>query len=526
MEGRSWNARLRALDARFLTFAFLLAGALLLRYCRVDQRPMHNDEAVNGIKFNQLWQQHQYRYDPNEHHGPTLYYATLPIVWLGQARDFAHLTEGQLRLVTVLFGVGVIGLLPLLADGLGRKAVIWAAVFSAISPAMVFYSDYYIHEMLLIFFTLLALTTGWRYWRSRRPGWIIVTGGALGLMHATKETCVISFAAAALALGLNQFWNRYLDASGPPIKAPRLKISHLAAGLGAWLLVAVLLFSSFFTNASGPFDSIRTYLPWLARAGGDSVHVQPWNFYFSRLLFFHADKGPIWSEALVVLLAVVGGAAAFIRKGSADASPSLVRFVAIYTLGVAAAYTLISYKTPWCLLNFWLGALLLAGVGAVVLVHTAKHQLARFAAALLVLAGAGQLAAQAWQATGLYASDWRNPYVYAQTSADVLALIDKIRQVSQATPQGRQMMIKVVSPEGDFWPWPWYLREFKNVGFWETVPADPYAPVMIVSSKLQAALDEKKTHLMVGYFQFRPAVFFELYVELELWRAYLAAQQK
>jgi hypothetical protein len=45
---------------------------------------------------------------------------------------------------------------------------------------------------------------------------------------------------------------------------------------------------------------------------------------------------------------------------------------------------------------------------------------------------------------------------------------------------------------------------------------------MIVSSQLQAALDDKKTHVMAGYFQLRPQVFLELYVDLNLWRDYLA----
>ena len=45
---------------------------------------------------------------------------------------------------------------------------------------------------------------------------------------------------------------------------------------------------------------------------------------------------------------------------------------------------------------------------------------------------------------------------------------------------------------------------------------------MIVGASLHAALDESKTHLMVGYFQLRPQVFFEvLDVQLDLWRAYL-----
>jgi hypothetical protein len=38
---------------------------------------------------------------------------------------------------------------------------------------------------------------------------------------------------------------------------------------------------------------------------------------------------------------------------------------------------------------------------------------------------------------------------------------------------------------------------------------------------MQAGLDEKKTHVMTGYFQLRPQVFFELYVQLDLWKAYL-----
>ena len=64
---------------------------------------------------------------------------------LGQAHgslDFSRLTEARLRLLTVLFGVGLILLLPLVADGLGREAAIAAGVLTAISPAMVFYSRY------------------------------------------------------------------------------------------------------------------------------------------------------------------------------------------------------------------------------------------------------------------------------------------------------------------------------------------------------------------------------------------------
>ena len=47
--------------------------ALALRSPSLDQRPMHNDEAVNAIKFGQLWTQGSYQSDPNEYHGPSLF---------------------------------------------------------------------------------------------------------------------------------------------------------------------------------------------------------------------------------------------------------------------------------------------------------------------------------------------------------------------------------------------------------------------------------------------------------------------
>jgi uncharacterized protein (TIGR03663 family) len=507
----------RVLVALFL--ATLLAIAL--RCPRLSQRPMHNDEGVNAIKFRDLWEHNSYKYDPTEFHGPSLYYSTLALERLTGAPRFEQFTEARLRLVPVLFGVALILLIPLLADGIGKTACVSAALLTAVSPAFVFYSRDYIHEMLLVFFTFLAIASGWRYWRTRKPAWAILSGAAVGLMWATKETFVITLAAAGIALALNHFWNRNLDASGLPIRAPRLNFLHLGAALGICLLVWLLMFSSFFTNAAGLPDSIRTYSSWVNRAAGDSLHIYPWHFYFDRLLFFHVHDGPIWSEGLIFLLALIGALAAFARKGLSDANASFVRFLTLYTFALTAAYSLISYKTPWCLLNFWLGMILLAGVGAAVLIYASKFQWAKSAATILLLAGAAQLAAQAWQAAVPFAADRHNPYVYAQTSLDILKLTRQVESLANVSPVGHQMRINVIAPEGDYWPLPWYFRSFDRAGWWDKLPEDPFASVMVVSAKLHAGLDEKKTHVMIGYFEMRPGAFFELYVELPLWQAYL-----
>jgi predicted membrane-bound mannosyltransferase len=297
-------------------------------------------------------------------------------------------------------------------------------------------------------------------------------------------------------------------------------------GIGISIVIAVLLFSSFLSNATGPLDSVRTYSHWLSRAGGASPHTHGWGFYIHRLLFFHAVHGPIWSEALVFVLAIIGGAAGFARKWLGSANPSFVRFLAFYSTVLGLFYNLISYKTPWCLLNFWLGFLLLAGVGAAVLARAAKLQWARTAMTLVLAIGACQLGAQAWDAAFKYEADPRSPYVYGHTSENILECVEKVEALASAHADGNHLLVKVIAPEDDYWPLPWYLRSLDHTGYYSKIPDEPLAPVMIVSSRFNAGLDEKKTHLMAGYFQLRPGVFFELYVELGLWKQYLENQRR
>jgi hypothetical protein len=101
-------------------------------------------------------------------------------------------------------------------------------------------------------------------------------------------------------------------------------------------------------------------------------------------------------------------------------------------------------------------------------------------------------------------------------------LVDQLEGLAKVDPNGRKLLVKVMAPEGDYWPLPWYLRCFEQTGWWDHVPDDPFAPVMVVSARLHAGLDEKKTHLMIGYFQLRPQLFFELYVQRDLWQEWLA----
>ncbi|MHC4735862.1 MAG: glycosyltransferase family 39 protein [Planctomycetota bacterium] len=159
--------------------------AVTLRLPQLEQRPMHGDEAIHAFKFGELLEDGFYDYDPYEYHGPTLNYLTLIPAWADRAQKSTDLSETTLRIVPVFFGVLLILLLLLMVDGLGRAGSVCAAVLTAISPAMVYYSRYYIQEMLLVCFTFGVIASGYRYTRSKSIKWAILAGIFLGLMNAT-----------------------------------------------------------------------------------------------------------------------------------------------------------------------------------------------------------------------------------------------------------------------------------------------------------------------------------------------------
>jgi len=469
-------------------------AAIALRLPLLKQRPMHGDEAVHAVKFGELLEKGVYTYNPDEYHGPTLNYFTLIPAWLSRTYEFKDLSEFTLRIVPVFFGVCLVLLLLLLVDGLGRTAAVCAAVLTAISPAMVFYSRYYIQEMLLVCFTFGAITCGYRYTRSKNITWALLTGVFLGLAHATKETFIIAFDSMLLALVLTLLLqSRRRNGSGGFIKVIRaVKPSHFIAVVAAAVVVSALFYSSFLSNPNGILDSVRTYATYFRRASQNQLHIHPWYYYLKMLIYSGYAAGPIWSEALIVFLAVAGFIVAMTRKGLSGVDFHLLRFIAFYTLIMTVLYSVIRYKTPWCLLGFLHGMILLAGVGAVVAIKLAPNVLARAFISLLLVAGGAHLTWQGYSGSYKFYADNRSPYVYAHPTTDVFTIAQRVEEIAKVDPNGREMIIHVICPGKDYWPLPWYLRSFPNVGYWTEVDnVTPPAAVIIASAKVQPALMKK-----------------------------------
>ena len=517
--------------------AIALATGLALRVARLDVRPMHHDEANQAVKFGTLLERGEYRYDAHDHHGPTLYYFSLPAAWLRGRHTLASLDETTVRSVSVAFGAVTILLLPLLAEGLGRTAVAAAALLMAVSPAMVYYSRMYIQEPLFAAFTLAFVIGLGRVATGGGRGWLALTGAAAGLAAATKETSVIVLP-GALAAGAVAWWSLGPDRPPLPLSDRRWRLAALASlAVGAGL--AALFFSSFLSAPAGVLEPLRSLATYLDRGIDPASHRHPWHYYLG-LLAWSSSGGLRLSEGIVLALALAGAMSRgrgrssfhFLPSQKLESAPTPLssertfwaRYLTGYAVITTAAFSAITYKTPWNLLPFYVGLLALAGVGFSAIVDTSSSRLVRAALWSGLVVGSAHLGWQAWRASVTYGADPRNPYAYVHTVPDAVRMAARIGELAAVHPDGPRVQVSVIAPTYEQWPLPWYLRAMPNVGYW-TAPGDPLAleaPIVVTSLDDTAALDATLGDRYVAtLYGLRPEVFLALHVERGLWERFV-----
>jgi uncharacterized protein (TIGR03663 family) len=489
-----------------LSAALILIIACFLRGFCLDIRPMHGDEAVHAYKFGRLLDENYYRYDPKEFHGPALNYFTLIPARLYNQQTYADLTETTLRIVPVVFGILLVVMPLILADGFGKKTALIAAAITAISPAFVFYSRYYIPEMLLVFFTFAIIVCGYRYARSKKLVWAVLTGIFAALGCVTKETWIIAIGSMVLALVIVLLAHRQVVSFNP---------RHLFLGFAGAIVIWVLFYSSFFTNPAGLIDSIRSFKTYSGFAVYNQTHFHPWYYYLKLLIYDKASMGPPWTEGAVVLLAIIGIVLIVMRKGIGSFDKILLDFLVVFTVLMLIIYSAIPYKTPWCLLSFYYGMILLAAVAVVAILNLLSRMLICIIIGAFIVAIGFDLIIQAFTASCISYTDPANPYVYAHPTKDVIKISERFEKISQLTSAGSEIPIWVVCPGGDYWPLPWYLRSFKNVGWCSDVnEVNLPASIAIVSAGLTDELVERLYKLSPAGAKNLYVPLFDTYTEL------------
>ena len=502
----------------FWLFLIALAVGACLRLPQLDARPMHTDETTQAIKFRDLATGH-YVYDPTEHHGPTLLYSTFPSNWFSGVQSFGDMKEENLRIVPVIYGLALILLLPLVASGTGWLSLAWAALLLAVSPIFVFYSRYYIMEMLLAFFSFTAIASGWRFYVNRNPFWLGVCGISFGLMHATKETFVIhvvGMIGAIVGVAILRNLGGGMGTLNRNKPTPIGK-QHWITFFSLAIFTSIICFSQAFTHLESIVESVTTYTNYAGRAGGQG-HEKPWTYYLQLLGFNQGGKfwtgetgGPfVWSELFILIFAVGGMMRSLFSSGGKTWNRDFMLFLSIYAVLTFGAYSFVAYKTPWCILSTHMALILLAGFGIGGLIESLFAIWGKWVCAGFLMIGVSHLALQSyrsnfkddptgptWLRTRNTHSLLSNPYAYGFTPTSLRdSIVSKLESYAKASPNGHQLRLEIATASGS-WPLPWYLRKFTSVAYLPNVEAttatrgvDPTADVILIDPAMIPKLPE------------------------------------
>jgi hypothetical protein len=230
---------------------------------------------------------------------------------------------------------------------------------------------------------------------------------------------------------------------------------------------------------------------------------------------------------LILGLAVVGFVAALLPSrragGLVGRRAVFVRFLAFYTLAMVILYSAIPYKTPWCMLSFLHGMILLAGVGGAWLIACVRWMWWRVVVSVVLAAGAGQLAYQDYRINFVSYADARlNPYLYANPTLNFLDLPRQIDAVAAFAPG--EPLIDIVT--ADCWPLPFYLRKYRHVEYWEKELRKD-ADVVVGAPGQEAYLsNELAAGFVVQRHSLRNKVPITVFFRRELWEKFQQSRTK
>ena len=160
----------------YVSCILITITAIFLRFVSLTIKPLHHDEGVNGWFLTTLFRDGVYKYDPANYHGPTFYYIALAFAKLFGLNTYS------IRASVAVWGVLIVILAFFLRRYIGNIGSLFAALFLALSPGMVYISRYFIHEMFFVFLSLGVVVSVVYFIEKRRAGIFAIAWAVLILL--------------------------------------------------------------------------------------------------------------------------------------------------------------------------------------------------------------------------------------------------------------------------------------------------------------------------------------------------------
>ena len=449
-QAASFSNKVRKFFSFERVFLLIVIIAFLVRFCQLDLKLFHHDEAIHAWFSFDLLTKGTWVYDPS-YHGPFLYYVTAGMFSIFGASDIVG------RLLPALFGFAIIPLVYAIyrLGYINKIQTIVAALFLAISPDMVYFSRFLRHDIFMLFFTMLLLVALFYYFERGKTRFAIIAAIATaGALCCKEEMPVILIIFASFFI--------YAVWKGKFVLPPQWK-KDLVLFVIIVLGLMCILYSAFGAHLEtlqyGWLEAIRHWMDMhnQQRLGG------PWYYYAPLYLLYEL---PIFLLALFATLQfIVSGftlppvftrvknwilhrrfelsckelAETSIRQIKAaqagfSKSDEFFRFCIYWMILSMAFYAYVGEKVPWLLIHQLLPMCFVA-------VYKLNWQKVAFA-----LIGCLFLAMMTWH-VAFVPVDINEPIIQVQNSEDmrdVMQLMDNTDRVVVASK--------------NYWPLPWYYR--------------------------------------------------------------------
>ncbi len=457
-QAASFSNKVRKFFSFERVFLLIVIIAFRVRFCQLDLKLFHHDEAIHAWFSFDLLTKGTWVYDPS-YHGPFLYYVTAGMFSLFGASDLVG------RLLPALFGFAIIPLVYAIyrLGYINKIQTLVAALFLAISPDMVYFSRFLRHDIFMLFFTLLLLVAALYYLERRQTRFAIIAAIAMaGALCCKEEMPVIllifaSFFLFALWKGrltLPAQWKKDLVLCAF-IVIGILCVMYSAFGMHPETLIG----QNFQIATTGWYQAASHWLEMHEeqRLGG------PWFFYLplyllyelpifilavigtiqfilndpNNLLFFKQVKNWLITRRFVLStheLAVASLEQLKTSAGGFSKSDEFFRFCIYWMILSMAFYAYVGEKVPWLLIHQLLPMCFVA-------VYKLNWQKVLFA-----LIGCSFLIFMTWHVAFIPA-DINEPIIQVQNSED-------LREVMHLMDASGSVVIA----SKDYWPLPWYYR--------------------------------------------------------------------
>lgn len=511
-----WNV---LAEASWVPWAIILLAAFL-RFLLLGIKPPHFDEGINGWFVDQMVKNGFYKYDPTNYHGPLHFY----VLFLSQT--LLGRSVWALRLPVVLMSIACVHLAMRFEPVAGRGLSRLAALVLAVSPAFVFYGRYSIHEVWLQFFSMMFILGLLGLWRIGSTKYLYFAGIGFAGMVLTKETYIIHLGCALAAVPVAFISNKITRAPDSQAVKQTWDYVDLLSVIAIGIIAIVVFYSGTFYNMKGVRGLYECFAAWFATGHAGNGHEKEWYYWLTLIGRYE------WPIALGLLACAL---CQFFKNIS-------IRYLAIYAVGTVAAYSIVRYKTPWCIISIvWPFAFVFAAAAMLAPVRlslkTYIYIAALIDAALLVtihfgwmddlqpwpywcalgvliwlaviadrlmisVLSAGTILASLISAISLNyfrCTTDSEPYVYVQTYNDVFKVTRPLLKLARANPTYYHLTGHIIRTST--YPLPWMLGDFTRIGYYENenFPPNADADFLIVQ---EDRIEQIEPKLQDAYYTF------------------------